>query len=68
MASITFTIPDEKLTAFKLGFFKCRPVPDGMTEGQWIREWGKQQYFKAYKVGMEEIAREEAVIDSGIVE
>jgi len=74
MASITFNIPDDKLPEFKLGFLKRHPVPldieDNpiMIENQWIKEWGKQQYFQAYKTGKKQLAYESELTDSLIVE
>ena len=74
MASITFNIPDDKLPEFKLGFLKRHPVPidiggnPTMTENQWLKQWGKQQYFQAYKTGKKQSAYENQLVDGTIVE
>lgn len=57
MAQITFTIPDAKLSEFKTGFLKARPVPlnpsgePTMTENQWIKKCGKEFYYRSYYRG-----------------
>lgn len=74
MASITFNISDDKLSEFKLGFLKRHPVPmdiDGnpiMTENQWLKQWGKNQYFQAYQTGKKQLAYEGEPTDNLIVE
>lgn len=74
MASITFNIPNDKLLEFKLGFLKRHPVPvdissnPTMTENQWLKQWGKQQYFQAYQTGKKQLAYEDEPTDSSIVE
>lgn len=74
MASITFNIPDDKLIEFKLGFLKRHPVPidiegnPAMTDNQWIKEWGKQRYFRAYQTGKKQLAYDNELTDSTIVE
>lgn len=74
MATITFTIPDQKLEAFKIGFLKR--IPNTLkdeeselvyTDNEWIKEWGKRQYLAKYKDGVQTIANEAAVIDNDIL-
>lgn len=61
MASIIYTIPDELLPEFKKGFLKSCPVfiEEGelpMSENQWIKEWGKRQFLRAYRKGIKQLA------------
>jgi len=75
MASVTYTIPDEKLTEFKLGFLKAHPVPcddEGdplFTDNDWIKEWGKRNFMSAYKRGKGLIMQESITpeIDDGVM-
>lgn len=71
MASVTYTIPDGKLAEFKLGFLNsCPPTPEwGGTDNEWIKEWGKLQFMRHYRVGKLKI-RDEAqppVYDEGVI-
>ena len=54
MASITYTIPDDKLADFKARFLAAHPVPidvgtlqPEMSENEWIKEWGLRQFKEA---------------------
>lgn len=67
MSKITFTISEDKFEEFKEGFLKCQPTPKDMTDNEWIKEWGKQQYIRVYRIGKQQIAREHAIIDENIV-
>lgn len=61
---ITHTIADNKIAEFKLGFLKFHPVPLDensnpiMSEGAWIKEWGKRKFMSAYKNGKSLLAME----------
>ncbi len=75
MVSITYTIPDEKLEEFKLGFLKEYPnkEKDGedliYTDNEWIKEWGKRKFFGAYRNGKNKILAEgDASVDGDIIE
>lgn len=59
MASVTFTIPNEKYAAFLSAFLSCHPVPldpntgkPTMTDNQWVKEWGRLQYWDSYRLGL----------------
>ena len=73
MAQIIYTISDEKLAEFKAGFLKINPVPldeEGeptMTEAEWIKEWGKLHFIKAYQDGKKKISREAAEIEEDLI-
>lgn len=67
MAQIIFDISDAKVPAFKAGFLKEWPTPEGMTDNQWIKQWGKEQYLNAYKRGLKTLAIEATEVDEGIV-
>lgn len=67
MAQITFNIPDNKLAAFKTGFLEEWPTPDGMSDNEWIKQWGKEQYIDAYKRGVRKLATKAALIDNDII-
>lgn len=75
MATITFTIPDNKLAEFKAGFLKSHPIPqddDGnplYTENDWIKEAIRQMIMHSYQAGKERIAREstQPSIDTNII-
>ena len=63
--TINFSIADEKITEFKLGFLKFKPNIEVnekgdlvYTDAQWIKEWGKRQYLWAYKNGKIILAQE----------
>jgi len=58
MPSVILTIPDEHFAEFKAAFLIINAVPlnpstgePTMTDAQWIKEWGRQQYFAAYRYG-----------------
>jgi len=74
MAKITFTIDDNKLEEFKSGFLKENPVPGlapkeekQLTEDQWIKEWGRLQYIRAYKRGKRKIAEDTMSLEQEII-
>ena len=78
MATVTYTIPDDKLEEFKVGFLKACPVPIGenedtgetapiMSENAWIKEAGKQFFIKQYRKGKEMLAKQAAVYESDLI-
>ena len=73
MATITYTIPDDKIAEFKIGFLKFQPVPLNennepiMTEPEWIKEWGRRKFIWAYKNGKHLTAQEAAIVDDTLV-
>ncbi len=74
MATVTFTIPDNKLADFKVGFLRRIPNNEKnedstpmFTDNEWIKEWGKRQYLSKYKDGKQQIANEAASIDNDII-
>lgn len=68
MAKLIYTIPDEKLDEFKEGFLKCQPTPNDMTDNEWIKKWGRIQFMQAYRIGKQQLAREQVIIDENIME
>jgi hypothetical protein len=72
MAQITYTIPTGKLSEFKIGFLRCYPIPLDehqqpiMTENEWIKEWGKRQFLKAYRSGKQQLAHDNLNLESGL--
>lgn len=75
MISITYSIPNDKVEEFRAGFLKCNPIPvmlgeeqPSMTAKQWIKEWGKQQFLNAYRVGKQQMAREQMTIEDNLIE
>jgi len=73
VASITYSIPDEKIADFKRAFLKCHPIPvdekgnPEMTELNWIKKWGRDQFILVYKIGMRQLAADIAKIDNEII-
>jgi len=66
MPSMTFTIAPEKYAEFKGAFLLAHNVPIDtdtqmplMTEEEWIKEWGRRQYWQAYRAGRR-LARDRA--------
>lgn len=58
MASVAFTIPDEKWATFKEAFLEVHNVPiDPETElpimgdNAWIKEWGRLMYLSVIRQG-----------------
>lgn len=78
MATITYTIPNEKLDDFKAGILKLIPNNElkedtgelRYTDNQWIKEIGKRWFIRQYKLGKIKIAEElnHPIIDEQIVE
>jgi len=74
MATITYTISDEKLNKFKTAFLRNCPVPPdasgepAMSDNEWIKESGRLYFYHHYKSGKEKLAAEAADIDSIIIE
>lgn len=48
---LTITIPDDKVAEFRLGFLKANPLPDGMTEKDWIIQCIRQYFIQRYRKG-----------------
>ena len=73
-AQITFTIDDSKLAEFKEGFLARNPTPlddEGeiqFTDNQWLKEWGKRQYIKAYTRGKGKLAEKAVILEDNIIE
>jgi hypothetical protein len=73
MATVVLTIDDLDMDDFKVGFLKAAPVPldengdPTMSENAWLKEWGRNQYFRTYRSGKTRTAGETAVIDENIV-
>lgn len=69
--SITYT--SEKPTKFKAGFLRACPVPlddddqPTMTEDEWIKKWGKEQFLNQYRRGVQLLKRDEVVYESDII-
>lgn len=58
MATMTFEIDDLKYPEFLEAFLLCQPVPldpdtgePTMTDNQWVKEWGRLQYWSTYRLG-----------------
>lgn len=70
MVEITITIPDGKVSDFKLGFLKIYPNTLGLTDMQHIKKFIKTELLHLYKEGKVLIAQETTPveIDEGIVE
>lgn len=65
MPKIIYEIEDgDDYIEFKTYFLEAEPAPIDMndvplmTEGEWIKEWGKQQFINAYKRGKRTAALE----------
>jgi len=67
MAQITYTLPDDKIDEFKRGFLKVYPTPEGMTDAQWIKQWGKEQFLNAYMAGKQITANESVAIEKDLI-
>ena len=67
MAKLIYIIPDEKLDEFKKGFLKCQPTPNDMTDNEWIKKWGRIQFMQAYRIGKQQLAREQASVESELI-
>lgn len=73
MATITHTIADNKLDAFKTGFLRRCPVPKDAhgnpeySDNAWIKEWGRRQYMSKYLDGAKEAALEAASFEMDII-
>lgn len=57
-ATITITIPDNKVQAFKDAFLRKYPVPDDNLDGQpdytellWFKQWIKRKLIQAVQLG-----------------
>ena len=75
MAQIIYIIGNqEKLQEFKEGFLKECPIPvdkEGeptMTALEWIKEWGKQQFLRAYLYGKTRYIEESAIVREDLIE
>ena len=70
MASITLTIPDDKVTEFREAFLKdCPKPPDktAMTDTEWIHYWILSVVKAAYIRGRNKRAEEAATYDEDII-
>ena len=72
--TINFSIVDNKIAEFKLGFLKFRPNIElngggslKYTDAQWIKEWGKRQYMWAYKNGKSTLALEASTAQTDLI-
>jgi hypothetical protein len=78
---VTITIPNDKLDEFRLGFLKICPVPlvnvadpgdppdmqPEMSELQWLKKVIRLNLFDKYKQGKALLARENEVVDEGVI-
>lgn len=62
MASVTFTIPDEKYDTFKEAFLEVHKVPLDpetgdplMSDNAWVKEWGRLTYLGAIRQGLKRV-------------
>jgi hypothetical protein len=79
---VTVTIPNDKLAEFRTGFLKICPVPmknmadpgdppdmqPEMSELDWLKKVIRLTLFDKYKQGKAILARENEVVDEGVVE
>ena len=73
MASITYTIPDEKVSEFMQCFLLAEPKPSSLPEEEpmpdavWVKLWGKNKFQQAYKKGKKILVTQQTDIDKEII-
>ena len=69
MPDFVFTIPEDKFLEFKEAFLKENPLPidSNMTEDEWMREWGRNQYLAAIERGKKRLVQESISVDPSII-
>lgn len=77
-ATVSYTVPDEKLDDFMAGFLNVHPNVEingetgeiVYTNAQWIKERGRRWFIRQYQVGKRNIAKKTtaAVIDNAVIE
>ncbi len=68
MVTLTYTISDAKLAEFKIGFLARFPNTSELTDNQWIRAWGLNQFKETYMAGKRILAQHTVSIDVDIIE
>jgi len=75
--SITFTIKAANVQDFLAGFLEMNPIPvvnepnemnPAYTSKSWVKEWGRREYFKAYKAGKERLAAKATQANKAVIE
>lgn len=66
--TLTITIPDDKLTEFRLGFLKADPLPAGSTEKDWLLRCIKRYLVRRYRKGKLLLSQETAEFQDIFVE
>ncbi len=61
--NLTITIPDGKVNEFRTGFLKADPLPDGITEKDWLLQCIERYLVQRYRKGKLLISQEAAQFD-----
>lgn len=72
--TVTYTIADNKIAEFKLGFLKFKPNKEldengdpKYTDAEWIKVWGKKQFMWAYDNGKSVLAQEASTAQTDLI-
>ena len=74
MATITLTIPDNKLAEFKSAYLRQHPIPldpvtdlPTMTELAWIKQCIMQGIIADYRIGKQLLAEDSIVLGADLI-
>lgn len=71
---IIYSIPNEKIDEFLLGFLAMNPVPTDTEEQplyttkEWVKMCGRDYFLRIYRNGKKRLAEQAAILDSDIFE